>query len=177
MTRVLAGVVALAGLAVGASAQAPADPPPPGSPRQEVGRMVDAYVLSNLQESLGLSDDQFVKLLPLVKRLQAERREAMERRGRALREMRRLLKSGSATEPEVLAQLKEWKAIEADDPVRGHKDMEAIDALLTPLQQAKFRVFEAEVGQKLRELMGQMRRQNRAGSRPEAGTPRQPDER
>ena len=157
-------------------AQAPPDPPPPGGPREEVGRMVDAYVLSNLQEGLGLSDDQFVRLLPLVKRLQAERREAMEHRARSLREMRRLLKSGSATEPEVLAQLKEYKAFEADEPGRGRKGMEAIDGLLTPLQQAKFRVFEADVGQKLRELMGQMRRQNREAPRSDAGRPRRPEQ-
>ena len=62
-----------------AMAQTPLDSPEPGA-REEAGRMVDAYVLSNLQESLGLSDDQFVRLLPLVKRLQAERREAIERR-------------------------------------------------------------------------------------------------
>jgi Spy/CpxP family protein refolding chaperone len=170
----MAGALGLASLSVVALAQAPPESAPAGA-REEAGRMVDAYVLSNLQESLGLSDDQFVRLLPLVKRLQAERREAMEHRSRVLRDMRRLLKSGSATEPEVLAQLKDWKAIEADDPVRGRKGMEAIDSLLTPLQQAKFRVFEADVSQKLRELMGQIRRQNRAESRPEASKPRKPD--
>ena len=138
--RALAGAVAVALIAGVAHAQGPPlEGTAPGAAREEAGRMVDAYVLSNLQESLGLSDDQFVKLLPLVKRLQAERRETMERRSRALREMRRLLKSGSATEPEVLAQLKEFKAIETDEPARGRKDMEAIDGLLTPLQQAKFR--------------------------------------
>jgi hypothetical protein len=163
-------------LAAVGSAQAPPDPNTPAGAREEAGRMVDAYVLSNLQESLGLSDDQFVKLLPLVKRLQAERRDAMERRSRALREMRRLLKSGSATEPEVLVHLKEFKGIEAEDPLRGRQGMEAIDSQLTPLQQAKFRVFEADVSQKLRELMGQMRRQNRPGAKPEAGKPRRPDE-
>jgi Spy/CpxP family protein refolding chaperone len=173
--RAVAGAMALVSLSVVALAQAPLDPLPPGAgAREEAGRMVDAYVLSNLQESLGLSDDQFVRLLPLVKRLQAERRLAIERRSRALREMRRLLKSGSATEAEVLAQLKEWKAIEGDVPARGGKGIEAIDGLLTPLQQAKFRVFEAEVSQKLRELMGQMRRQNRVDSRPDPGKPRRP---
>ncbi len=171
----VAGALALASLSVLARAQGPPlEGPPPGGPREEVGRMVDAYVLSNLQESLGLSDDQFVKLLPLVKHLQGERREAMERRLRALREMRRLLKSGTATEPEVLAQLKEFKASESESWPPGRKDMEAIDALLTPLQQAKFRVFEAEVGQKLRELTAQLRRQNRAESRPDGAKPRRP---
>ena len=172
--RAAAASLVLASFALVALAQTPPDPPPPGA-REEAGRMVDAYVLSNLQESLGLSDDQFVRLLPLVKRLQAERREAMERRSRALREMRRLLKSGSATEPEVLAHLKELKGIEEEDPARARKGMEAIDTLLTPLQQAKFRVFESDVSQKLRELMGQMRRQNRGELRPEASRPRKPD--
>ncbi len=157
-----------------AFAQMP-EPPGPDGPRAEVGRMVDAYVLSNLQESLGLSDDQFVKLLPLVKRYQAERREAMARRVGAVREMRRLLKSGAATETEVLAHLKELKALETDEPIRGRKSMESIDGILSPLQQAKFRVFEAEVGQKLRELMNEMRRQDRPGARSEGGKPRRRD--
>ena len=34
--------------------------------------MVDAYIVSNLQESVGLTDEQFVKVLPLVKRLQEQ---------------------------------------------------------------------------------------------------------
>ena len=172
--RVAAASLVLASFSVVALAQAPPDPPPPRA-REEAGRMVDAYVLSNLQESLGLSDDQFVRLLPLVKRLQAERREAMEGRLRALREMRRLLKSGGATEPEVLARLKELKGIEEEDPIRARKGMEAIDTLLTPLQQAKFRVFESDVSQKLRELMSQIRRQNRGELRPEVARPRKPE--
>jgi hypothetical protein len=120
--------------------------------------MVDAYVLSNLEESLSLSDEQFVKLLPLVKRLQADRRDTMHRRRRALGEMRRLLRSGAATEAQVAEKLKELKATENAE--RSRETMEAIDAELTPLQQAKFRVFEADVGRKIRELMGQRRRQS-----------------
>lgn len=163
-------VLVLSALSRAAAAQGTEEPPGPSGPRGEAGRLVDAYVLSNLQESLGLSDDQFVKLLPLVKRMQADRRESLLRHRRAVGEMRQLLKSGSATEPQVLEKLKELKGIEADQ--RSRADMDAIDGLLTPLQQAKFRVFESEVGQKLREMMGQLRRQNRAGPRPGGGVPR-----
>ena len=93
------GAALLALVATSAAAQAPPEGRDrPARPREEAGRMIDAYVISNLQESLGLTDDQFVKLLPLVKRLQSDRREAMQRRMRALGEIRRLLKSGSATE-------------------------------------------------------------------------------
>jgi Spy/CpxP family protein refolding chaperone len=135
--------------------------------------MIDAYVISNLQESLSLTDDQFAKLVPLVKRLQTERREAMRNRMRAVREMRQLLQSGSATEAQVQEKLSSLKDLENEDPRRGQKTMESIDAMLSPIQQAKFRVFEAEVGQKLRELMGQMREDRRAlgPRRTRPGTP------
>jgi Spy/CpxP family protein refolding chaperone len=123
--------------------------------------MIDAYVISNLQESLGLTDDQFAKLVPLVKRLQTERREAMRTRMKTLHEMRRLLESGSATEAQVVERLATLKGLETEEPRRGQQTMEAIDAQLSLLQQAKFRVFEAEVGLKVRELMGQMRGERR----------------
>jgi Spy/CpxP family protein refolding chaperone len=154
--RRAAAVAALLAWPLAALAQGPGEPSGPPGPREEASKIVDAYILSNLQESLGLSDEQFVKVLPLVKRLQDERREVMQRRRRAIGSLRRLLASGRATEAQVLEQLKEIKLVEAEE--RARSGLEAIDAQLTPLQQAKFRVFEAEVGQKLREMMGQFRR-------------------
>jgi hypothetical protein len=140
-------------------------------PRDEAFKIIDAYIVSNLQESLGLTDDQFVKVLPLVKRLQTERREMYQRRQHAVRELRRVLESGTATEAQVADLLREAKTVEAEEPVRTRKNLEAIDATLTPLQQAKFRVLEEEVAQKIRELMNQFRRQarpaGRLGERPE----------
>lgn len=168
MKRLL-GVSAVLGLVflVSGVRDAGAQPPPAAGAERgpgggEAARMIDAYVLSNLQESLSLTDDQYAKLVPLVKRLQTERREAMRSRMRAVREMRQLLQSGSATEAQVQERLLALKELENEDPRRGQKTMESIDAMLSPIQQAKFRVFEAEVGQKLRELMGQMREDRRA---------------
>jgi Spy/CpxP family protein refolding chaperone len=156
----LAGMLALV-LAGRARAQAP-EGPGHGRPRDEAFKMIDAYIVSNLQESLGLTDEQFVRVLPLVKRLQTERRDMFRRRQQSLRELRRSLQSGTATEAQVADRLREVKAIEAEEPVQRRKNLEAIDAALTPLQQAKFRVLEEEVAQKIRELMGH-RRQGRPG--------------
>jgi hypothetical protein len=81
----------------------------------------------------------------------------------SLREMRRLLASGTATEAEVRRMLLEVKRQEDEEPIRVRRDREAVDAALTPLQQAKFRVLEAEVAQKIRSLRrGQA---GRSGSR------------
>lgn len=168
-TRIVRTIVLVLGCAAGAArAQEPQGAPPRG--RDEALRMVDAYVVSNLQESLGLTDEQYARVLPLVTKLQGERRQYFVARGRALREMRRLLRSGGATEAQVLERLERLKALDADGPAGVRKSVEAVDALLTPLQQAKYRVLEAEVEQRLRELMGRAR-EGRSGARSRRSPP------
>jgi hypothetical protein len=131
--------------------------------------MIDAYFVSNLQESLGLTDDQFVRLLPMVRRLQNDRRQYAQRRQRALQEMRKLLQSGGATEGRIEELLREVKAADSDEAPALRRDREAIDAVLSPVQQAKFRILELEVERKIREMMAQMRDQARPPGR---GRPR-----
>ena len=125
----------------------------------EAFRMVDAYVIANIQESLDLDDEQFTKVVLPVKSLQRARRELIQGRARALRDMRRLLRSGTATEPEIGEALAELKALEAEGPRRVVEQRAALDAVLTPIQQAKFRVFEVEVEQRIREMSRRARRQ------------------
>ena len=171
-TPIAALLVAVA-LAGTATAQPRDEEKPRGRPaRDEVFKMVDAYVVSNLQESLGLSEAEFVKLLPLVRRLQTERRETTQKRIMAVQELRKLLRSGSGTESQVAALLRDVKAAESDETASLKRNRDAVDAVLSPLQQAKFRVMEAEVEHKLRELMAEMRQ--RQGRRPGGQMPRTP---
>ena len=128
--------------------------------------MIDAYIVSNLQESLGLSDEQFVKALPLVKRLLSERRELAEKRRENLRELRQAFQSGTATEGRVAERLRDVKALEADEREKTRRNLEALDGVLTPLQQAKFRVMEVEIEQKIRDLLSQARQRRRPGEMP-----------
>jgi Spy/CpxP family protein refolding chaperone len=121
--------------------------------------MVDAYVIANIQESLGLDDGQYTRVIPLVNKLQKTRREYFGERGRALHTMRRLLRSGTATEAEVEEALKAFNALETEGPARIRTQLSALDAVLTPLQQAKYRVFEVEVEQRMRELMRRSRQE------------------
>lgn len=151
-SRLLTGLVLAA---AGATAQQDAPAGRPG--REEAFRMVDAYLVSNLQESLGLSDDQFAKAIPLVKKLQRERREYLMERGRLMREMRRLLRQGGSPEASVLELLQEAKKLEVEGPERTRRNLEALDGLLTPVQQAKYRVLEGEVEQRVRELTNRAR--------------------
>jgi hypothetical protein len=146
------------------AAQSPAEPET-RRPREEAFRMIDAYFVSNLQESLGLTDEQFVRVLPLVKRLQNDRRQFILRRQRALAELRRLLKSGGATEGRVEELLREVKGVEAEEAPTVRRDLDAIDGVLSPVQQAKYRILELEVERKIHEIMMEMRGQARPPAR------------
>lgn len=138
-------------------------------PRDEAHKYLEAYFISNLQERLELTSDQLAKLLPAVMRLQSERRELQQRRMRATQELRRLLESGKATESAVAESLKELKRVESEGPAAVWKQQEAVDAQLSTVQQAKFRILETEVERKVRELLLGARRQGapmrRGGSR------------
>ena len=157
--------LSLAIVVAASAASAQEDAPAARNPREEAFRMVDAYVVSNMQESLGLGDDQFAKAIPLVKKLQRDRRDYLLERGRLMREMRRLLRQGGAVEPQVTELLKQAKALEAEGPERTRRDLEALDALFTEVQQAKYRVLESEVEQRMRELLNRARAA-RPGQRP-----------
>ena len=159
--------VALAGLS-GAGQETPGGQGAPGQgprPRDEAFRMIDAYMMSNIQESLQLTDDQYVKVLPMVKRLQTDRRAFAQRRQQAMQELRRVLASGIATEARVGDLLRQLKGVETDEPAALKKDRDAIDAVLSPVQQAKYRVMEVEVERKIRELMNQIRAERRGQAR------------
>ena len=146
--------------------------PPQREAREELFKMIDAYVVSNLQDSLGLTDEQFVKLLPAIRRLQSVRREFAEKRRDRLAEMRRLLASGAGTEPRIAELMRQLKEQETEEPGAVRREEEAVDALLTPVQQAKLRLLEARLEQRLRELIrqGQAQRPGLRGRRP-SGNP------
>lgn len=121
--------------------------------RDEAFRMVDAYIIANIQESLDLTDAQYEQVIPLVNKLQKARREYFGGRGHALRSLRRLLNSGTATEAEVVKALEAFKTLDSEGPATMRRHMEDLDAVLSPVQQAKYRVFEVEVEQRIRKLM------------------------
>ena len=129
--------------------------------RDETFRLMDAYLISNLQESLGLTDEQFLKALPLVKKLQSDRRDSARKRMQSLRLLRKALNSGSATEIGVADLLKEVKSAAGDEHAATLRNLEALDAVFTPLQQAKYRVFEAEVDIRMRHLVARTQERNR----------------
>jgi Spy/CpxP family protein refolding chaperone len=146
-------VLSSAGWAFGQARQ----PRPSRAPGEDAFKMVKAYILSNLQERLDLTDQQYEKLFPLVNRLYDNRHKLARKKGETLREMSRLLRRGQATEEQLEALVKELKEVEAEERATATRDEAAIDAVLDPVQQAKIRVYRLEVERRIRELAGRRR--------------------
>jgi len=121
--------------------------------REEMFKMVDAYVAMHVEEELDLTDEQFARVLPLIRRLHADRRSFAERRFHVVGQIRDRLASGSATEAQLTRLVKEARTIEEDEPATLRKDREAIDQVLTVVQQAKYRVLEMQIERRIRELI------------------------
>jgi hypothetical protein len=179
IARALAVALALsAGMAAAQDAQE--GPRRGGRPREEIFRLIDEHVARSLQERVGLSDDQAARALPLVQRLHADRRRFAARRIRAMQQMRRAFRPGAPAVGDARAaeMLQELKAAEADEAAGLRAGQDAVDAVLTPLQQVKYRIFETEMEHRLRELMARVRAQRRGenggrrrGPRPRGESP------
>ena len=185
-TGVVATALVLVAAVAGASEQRPAggasEQRPAGGAtggderalRDEVYEVVDAYILMKAQERLGLTDEQFAKLVPLIRKQKTDRRDYERRRFRALGEMRQLFMKGEATEDRITELLREMKAVEAEMPAALARNQEAIDAVLSPVQQAKYRMLDAEVDRRLHELRQRAheRRRERGWGPDRTGSPR-----
>jgi hypothetical protein len=121
--------------------------------RDKMFKMVDAYIAMHATDELGLTEEQAVKVLPLIRQLRLDRRRFAERRGDLTGALKDKLRSGTATEAEVVQFMKDIRALEREEPETIRKDREAIDAALSVVQQAKFRVLESEVERQIRDMV------------------------
>ena len=124
----------------------------------EIQRLFDAYAVMQAQEQLQLTDAQWANFLVKMKALQEARRKHQRDRARVLQDLRKMTQQGDAADE---AQLKERvKALDEID-ARAADDLrkayEALDAVLTPRQQARFRLFEEQMERRKIELLTRAR--------------------
>ncbi len=171
-------LVALAGACATLPATAGAQPVgrqgrqglPPGAPGalddatvtpQEIRRMFDSYALMQAQDQLKITEEQFPRFLTRFKALQDIRRRTLQERNRRLQELRRLTNDPQADETPMKEQVKALQDLEDRSQAEIRKAYEAIDQVLDVRQQARFRVFEEQMEQRMLQLITRARQANR----------------
>jgi Spy/CpxP family protein refolding chaperone len=109
-----------------------------------------------------LADEQFATFLTRLKTLQAARRRSENQRNRALMELRRFVQSeapgAAAADEGVRARLKALDDAEAQGTADVRQARTGVDQILTPRQQARFRLLEEQIERRKLELFARSRR-------------------
>jgi Spy/CpxP family protein refolding chaperone len=121
----------------------------------EIQRMLDGYMLIQAQDVLQLTDEQFPRFLARVRTWQEARRRTQGERQRMLQELRRMTagRAGPVDESTIKDRLKALDDLEARATGEIQQQRDAIDQVLSPAQQARFRVFEETMEQRKIELL------------------------
>lgn len=169
MLRTLAAFV-FAALVVAAAAAA--QPAPRAVPPEEAANLrpgevqglFDAYVLVQVQDALGLNEDDYTRLLPRLRGLQQVRRRTLQERLRSINELRKLTdpKLPQPTDEAILKErLSAFQELESRSAAELRRAYDGLDEVLTPRQRARFRVFEENVERRKLQLLLRATRQNR----------------
>lgn len=161
----IAGAVLLALCALAVAE--PSEPWTAQPNRQDVRGMMEAYVLSKLQDALDLTDEQFGQMVVAQTKLSDTRHEYRQNRMRVLRQMRQILQDEDAGENELQPLLDELEALREEFLASEKSRYQAIDAILDVRQQARYRILEVELQRRLQEMM------RRVQGRRDDGRPRE----
>ena len=131
---------------------------------------LDQFAMVQAQRTLELSEPQYAQFVPLLRELQQLKRKNFQARNRLVQELRRLVRTGRGGEgdPDDAALTAALQKLRENDD-RAASELkaayDALDAVMTPRQRARFRLFEEQIeGRKLELLMNARTRAARGGS-------------
>lgn len=110
----------------------------------QILNMLDAWAIVEAQRTLQIPDARYGEFVSRLKRLQQTRRRGMQARTGILQELRRLIGPQSAQPDDTAIEHRLRALKELDERVAGEmrKAYDDLDQMLTPRQQARFRLFE-----------------------------------
>jgi hypothetical protein len=177
----LVATVVLVTIAVAAtSAQQPAIGKPQASPTADmspaqVNQLFDAMLVMQAQDALSLNEQQYVQFVTRLKVLQDTRRRSQQERVRLINELQRMTnpRTAGANTPEadIKLRLSALQELEGRSAAELRKAYNAVDEVLSPLQQARFRVLEENIERRKLQLVGRARQNNPDRTQPQRRPP------
>lgn len=152
-------------------------PERPGLAPMEVQRLLDAYVLVQAQEALGLSESQYPQFVVKLRAFQEARRRNEQARLRLIVELNKLSVDRAAAEgrePEIRQRLKALDELDVSATAELRKAREELTQTLDIRQQARLRVFEERIERQKLELLQRARLQRQQQRQQRQARPQNP---
>jgi hypothetical protein len=152
----------------------PVAPPTDAMSPAQLHQLFDAMLVMQAQNALALNEQQYGVFLSRLRVLQETRRRHQVERGRLINELQKLTNPRNTegpSEAEVKARMTTLQELEARSATELRRAYNGIDEVLTPLQQARFRVLEEQIERRKLELVARARLSNQQQNRPPNGRP------
>jgi Spy/CpxP family protein refolding chaperone len=143
---------------------AAANPDPDTLSDGQLIAMLDTYAIVQAQQQLAIPDDKYGTFAARLKRLQDTRRRNQRDRRLIIQELRRLVGRNATEVPDETAVRNQLTALRTQDEKAAaeiRKAYEALDEVLTPQQQARFRLLEEVIEQRKLDLLVRARDKGR----------------
>jgi hypothetical protein len=167
-------VVALATSPTPAAASQRASAPARGTPQEDTGTkpitaaqvqmLFEAFIVTQAQDALQLSEAQYGRFVTAFKRLQKARGSQQQQRTRLLADLRRMTApdAPAADEAQITDRLRALRELEDTSAAEIRKAYDAVDDTLDLGQRARFRVFEERMEQQKLQFVMRARENARA---------------
>ena len=159
-------VALVAGLLVAAATPVAAlpmsqEPRAPSRADRDIQGLMDAYIISKMEEALELDDEQFAKMVLAQRKLQQHRRDYQRKRRESLRELQRLVRAADSEDEKIVALVGQLDTMKADLETTLREDYRTIDEILSARQRGRYRLLEVMLERRLQELMREVRGRTR----------------
>jgi hypothetical protein len=144
---------------VGLFGQAPMMPPP-GSEEKDPRAIIEKVRIYLLTEKLDLSEEQAVKFFPKLNDLRKVEEDFQKERMDIIAKLETQVQN-KASEKDLLQTLNGFENLIKTKADKDKKIREELRILLTPVQQAKFLIFQTKFEQEIRDMIREIR-----GNRP-----------
>ena len=125
---------------------------PAARPPVPIEDMVEGFYVSRFQAQMQLSDEQFTRILPVLRESLGEMRSLATQKRRALNQLANAIRRNEADETLQRMSDEVDRTDQAFLSVQ-QKMQSDLDPLLTPSQRARFRVFRDRIDQQIRQMI------------------------
>src|SRR4051812_12583853 len=133
----------------------------------QVQMLFEAFIVTQAQDALQLSEAQYGRFVTTFKRLQKARNAQQQQRTRLLGDLRRMTAPDAppADEAQITDRLRALRELEETSAADIKKAYDAVDETLDLRQRARFRVFEERMEQQKLQFVMRARENARALAR------------
>ncbi len=124
-----------------------------GDPRE----IIEKVRIYKLTRELDLTTDQATKFFPRLNEFQKTEKEFREKKAEIVDELKNLLKK-SAPEEKIIPLLREYEDVLKEHARVRLKKIKEMWQILTPVQRAKYLIFETEFRQEIKQMIKEIRR-------------------